>query len=224
MKKDFTFEIENEKIDSNRITYNSLFWIFLFGCVLGVIIEGVFCLVTKGVWESHVVSVWGWFNTLYGAGAALLYAGSIKLNKKRLPIRVAILTVVATVLEFICGLYLQNILGMKAWDYSNEFLNISGLICLKFTFFWALIALVMCLVSGSIRNHINFFEKKQFRVSCGVMTVLLLLNFIMTFMAINRWSDRYYGFANDSRIGVVLDTIMPDEWMQHRFIEWRFLA
>ena len=42
-----------------------------------MIIEGIFCLVTKGHWESHVVSVFGAFNVLYGFGAVLLYAGAV---------------------------------------------------------------------------------------------------------------------------------------------------
>lgn len=64
----------NKNTTDVYITYDKLFWLYLTGCIAGVIIEGVFCLVTKGHWESHVVSVFGAFNVLYGFGAVLLYA------------------------------------------------------------------------------------------------------------------------------------------------------
>ena len=31
-----------------QITYYKIFWLYLAGCIAGVIIEGIFCLVTKG--------------------------------------------------------------------------------------------------------------------------------------------------------------------------------
>ena len=119
-----------------QVRYSDLFWLFLAGSVLGVIIEGVFCVVTKGRWESHVVSVWGWFNVLYGLGAAGLYAGAVKLRHRPLLARAAILMGVATALELACGMLLKWGLGMRAWDYSHNFLNFSGIICLRFSLYW----------------------------------------------------------------------------------------
>ena len=56
-----------------KITYDKLFWLFMAGSLMGVLIEGLFCLIRKGQWESHVVTVFGPFNALYGAGAVLFF-------------------------------------------------------------------------------------------------------------------------------------------------------
>ncbi len=108
--------------------YEKAFWLFIFGCIAGVIIEGMFCLVTKGRWESHVVSVYGAFNLLYGAGAVLFYLGADRMHEKPLIVKAVVLMIIATVLELLCGLFLRDFLGMRAWDYTNSFLNYKGLL------------------------------------------------------------------------------------------------
>ena len=52
---------EKAKLNT-KISYSSLFWLFMIGSLAGVIIEGIFCLIHKGAWESHVVSLFGPFN------------------------------------------------------------------------------------------------------------------------------------------------------------------
>ncbi len=96
----------------NPITYRKLFWLFLIGSVIGVMLEGLFCLISKGAWETHVVSVYLPLNPLYGTGAVLLYVGAVRLRKKNIWCRVLYMTLGATALELICGLLLRYGLGM----------------------------------------------------------------------------------------------------------------
>lgn len=62
-------------------SYCSVFLIFLFGSIAGLLLEGTFCFITKGRWENHVVSVFAPYNILYGLGAALFYIGAAKTKK-----------------------------------------------------------------------------------------------------------------------------------------------
>lgn len=96
------------------ITYTKLFCLFLAGSVLGVLIEGIFCLISKGHWKTHVVSVIAPYNILYGLGAVLFYVGAVKLQHKPLAVQIAIMTFLGTVLELVCGLLLRYGLGMRA--------------------------------------------------------------------------------------------------------------
>lgn len=96
------------------ITYTKLFCLFLAGSVLGVLIEGIFCLISKGHWETHVVSVIAPYNILYGLGAVLFYVGAVKLQHKPLAVQIAIMTFLGAVLELVCGLLLRYGLGMRA--------------------------------------------------------------------------------------------------------------
>ena len=80
------------------ITYTKLFWLFLVGSVAGVIIKGLFCLIAKGHWETHVVSVLAPYNILYGLGAVLFYVGAIKLQHRPIAVQISIMTAFATAL------------------------------------------------------------------------------------------------------------------------------
>ena len=45
----------------------------------------------------------------------------------------------------------------------------------------------------------------------------------MTGTSIFRWSERHYGIQAQTRIQRELDAKAPDDWMQKRFMDWRFL-
>ncbi len=206
-----------------KLYYSDCFWLFLFGSIMGVIIEGVFTYFMTGHWESHVVSVWGWFNILYGAGAAGFYAGAVKLQDKPMRTRVFVMALIATSLELLCGLILKFILGMKAWDYSHNFLNIGGMVCLKFSLIWALFAFLVCLSMPKLTVFLAKLRTKKYKIASIVLSVVLAVNFAMTAVVLIRWSDRHYGYAVDSQIEQQIDSFANDEWMQNRFVEWKFL-
>jgi len=52
--------------------FYKLFWVFMIGCFLGVVIETLFCLVLNGYIESRQGLVYGPFNPVYGFGAVLM--------------------------------------------------------------------------------------------------------------------------------------------------------
>ena len=69
----------------------------------------------------------------------------------------------------------------------------------------------------------HFFDNKSLKITGIILTVLLVVNFSLTTMAISRWSSRHYGIQSDTQIGAFLDRIADDEWMSNRFVEWEFL-
>lgn len=220
-----SIEVRDElKPSTPKVEYNDLFWLFLIGSVLGVIIEGAFCYFTRGHWESHVVSVWGWFNVLYGAGAAGLYAGAVKLQDKSLPIRVLSLMGIATTLEYVCGALLKYVLGMKAWDYTGNFMNIDGIVCFKFSLYWGFFSLLVCLAAPRITKWLEGMRGHKYRIICAVMSVFLAINFALTAMVLLRWSGRHYGYEPKSSIAQIIDDKANDKWMKDRFVEWHFIS
>ena len=209
--------------DEKEITYDKMFVLFLVGSVIGVLMEGFFCLLTKGHWETHVVSVFGAFNILYGAGAVLFFVGAVKLKSKPLGWRVVIMAVSATTLELFSGLLLKDFLGMRAWNYEHSFMNYKGLICIGFTCVWGLAALIFCELEPKISKDLKKVKGRKWNVICIVVSVFMAVNIGLTAASITRWSERHYGMAAKTKIQVDLDEDAPDDWMQARFIEWEFL-
>lgn len=208
--------------DENEINYDRLLMLFMAGCILGVLLEGIFCIITKGHWESHVVSVIGAFNILYGTGAVLFYVGAVRLKSKPMLFKVAVMAVSATALELTGGLLLRYGLGMRAWNYDGSFMNYKGMICLGFSLIWAFAAFVFCKLEPRISKNWKDTRQKWHFV-CAVVGVFMALNLALTMASIVRWSQRHYGIPADSKIEEFLDRDAPDDWMKSRFMEWEFL-
>ena len=68
---------------SKMIVYQELFWLFMMGNVAGVIVEGLWCKVRYGKWQTHVVALWGPFNIVYGIGIAMFYVCLLYTSRKR---------------------------------------------------------------------------------------------------------------------------------------------
>ena len=215
--------MENTRRLQSKITYEKLFWLFIVGSLIGVVMEGVFCVFSKGHWESHVLTLVGQFNALYGAGAVLFYSLIALLQNKKTITKVAIITVVATILELLCGILLADGLGMKAWDYSNNFLNYRGMICLTFALGWGIAGFVFCLFFEKIDKALSKLQSKKWNIACLVLSVFMVINLSLTAVTIFRWSERHYEVAANTKIGTIIDEFAPDDWMQERFVEWSFL-
>ena len=207
----------------NGITYDKLFWLFMIGSILGVITEGLFCLIQKGHWESHVVSVFGAFNILYGFGAVLFYVAATVLKRQTLFSKTVILMLSATFLELICGLLLKYALGMRAWNYQDIILNYKGLICVPFAIIWGLAGLAFCIFYPHINSFLDKFAKKIPHFACVICSLFMVFNLSLTGLSIIRWSERHYNVASSSALQTYLDEETPDSWMSNRFIEWKFL-
>ena len=101
----------------NGFVYQEIFWLFLVGSVLGVVVEGCWCRFRYGRWRTHVVALWGPFNIVYGIGIAVFYLGESLLQQKAWPVRVAALALAGSLVEYLCGLVIRVGIRMKAWDY-----------------------------------------------------------------------------------------------------------
>lgn len=79
---------------------------------------------------------------LYGFGLCLLYLiASLETVFPGLPRAVlfVIMAVSMTAIEYIAGIWVLKSANIRLWDYTNEWGNIDGLICPKFSFYWALL-------------------------------------------------------------------------------------
>lgn len=214
---------KKQKRNNPEITYDKLLLLFMIGCVVGVLMEGTFCLLWKGHWESHVVSVFGAFNILYGTGVVLFYVGSVKLKEYHIAVRTIIMTVIATGLELLCGLFLRDFLGMRAWNYENSFMNYQGLICIGFSCIWGAGAFAFCKFQPQLSHSLEKVNGRKWHFVCVMVGLFMMVNLSLTAASIARWSERHYGITASTGMQRFLDEGAPDSWMKARFVEWEFL-
>lgn len=128
----------------------TLAFLFCMGSVLGWVLELFF---RRFISTANPERKWinpgfctGPYLPLYGFGLCALYLIALLeefnfienaiLNKIVLFVAMALFM---TLIEYIAGLLALKIVKVRLWDYRSEWGNIQGIICPKFSFFWALL-------------------------------------------------------------------------------------
>ena len=65
-----------------------------------------------------------------------------------------------TLIEYIAGILALKVIKVRLWDYTNEWGNIEGIICPKFSFFWAVLgAFYYFLIHPNILDAIRWLSR-----------------------------------------------------------------
>ena len=185
---------EQNKKERKRITINGIsIWrilaYFIIYSVAGYIIETLYGMITKGVWESRQSFLYGPFCGIYGLGAVVMILCLHKFPKKYNVLFIGGF-IVGSIVEYAISLFGELILGVKWWDYSNMPLNINGRICVYFSVFWGFLGIyLIASLNPKVDRLINWIKSKlktQKTLKAFVITVftLLMLDCIATAFAI----------------------------------------
>lgn len=115
--------------------------LFVIGSLLGWLIELFFRrFVSQKKWMNPGFLT-GPYLPIYGFGVAFLYGISniplgIEILALDIVVRIVLIGVAMTLVEFIAGLIFIKGFGIKLWDYSNRKGNIMGIICPIFSLAW----------------------------------------------------------------------------------------
>ena len=86
------------------LSYSSIFWLFMLGSILGYLLEGFWCILTKGHWEHHAATLWGPFCIIYGIAAIVLYITAYYIQKQRVWVQLGLLMGVGVLIEYTASL------------------------------------------------------------------------------------------------------------------------
>ena len=192
--------IENEDIKAEnkktkkRLTINGIsIWrilaYFIIYSVAGYIIETLYGMITKGVWESRQSFLYGPFCGIYGLGAVVMILCLHKFPKKYNVLFIGGF-IVGSIVEYAISLFGEVVLGVKWWDYSNMPLNINGRICVYFSVFWGFLGMYLIIsLNPKVDRVINWIKRKfktQKALKTFVVTVftILMIDCIATAFAI----------------------------------------
>lgn len=214
----------DEKTGVRAVTYPRLFWLFIIGSVMGVIIEGVWYYFMHDRWETHVVTIWGPFCIIYGFGFSGYYAACHGFGKLNIFLRFLIYACLGSGVELICGLLLKYYLNMKAWTYAHYPLNFMGLICVKMTIIWGFVGLVFQMLLPFFDWMLSHMENRLWNIGCIIFSVFLGIDFIVTGACFLRWKERHEGKEPSGRIEEIIDEKYGSDFMKKRFVEWRFIS
>ncbi|MBU5488738.1 putative ABC transporter permease [Clostridium sp. MSJ-8] len=127
-------------------------FLFFIGSLIGWCLEVIF---RRFFSDANPERKWinpgflvGPYLPLYGFSLCVLYIlahinVSFIHNKVGREVTLFILMAIAvTIVEYIAGLVFIKGMKVKLWDYTNEWGNIQGIICPKFSFFWVILSAV----------------------------------------------------------------------------------
>lgn len=199
-----------------------LFWIFMVASVLGLALEDLFHVVVYGGYESRAGLVWGPFSPIYGVGAVALTLFLNRFYYTHDLIIFLIAMVVGAVLEYSASWMMETFWHAIAWDYTGTFGSINGRTNFFFGVMWGTLGLfwvrfILPVVKGVQRRFRGTFEGNFFRTLSILLAAFMLVNAIVTVLALHREGERTQGIPPKTQIDVLLDQTFTDEWLQQRF-------
>ena len=178
-----TNQKENNLAKTKKKTINGIsIWrilaYFIIYSILGYIIETIYGIITKGVWESRQSFLYGPFCGIYGLGAVVMIICLHKFPKKFNALFIGGFFV-GSVVEYTISFLGELLLGVKWWDYSNMPLNLNGRICVYFSVFWGFLGIYLIASLNPKIDKIINWVKSKFKtykaLKTFVMTVFILL-------------------------------------------------
>lgn len=212
---------EQVKPDSGylRIDYFTLFWLFVAGCVFGLVVETAFHAIVYGGYESRAGLVWGPFSPIYGVAAVALTAFLNRFYHSHNLIIFLASMVLGSVIEYSASLMMEELWGAVAWNYDGTFGSIHGRTNFAFGVMWGLLGLVWVrTVLPAIKYvfaHVNA-KSLAARFVTAALSAFLALDVVVTLLALDRESQRAVGVPATTWEQRFFDEHFPDDYLQSR--------
>lgn len=144
---------------------------------------------------------------LYGFGLTALFIMSLlpyvgrditdTLEAGQIVAAIIAMGIMMTVIEFIAGLVFIKGMKIKLWDYSNERFNIGGIICLKFSLIWTVLAAVYYFfIQPYVVRLVRWFSDNiAFTFVVGMYYGILVIDLCYSFNVVGK--VRRFALEND---------------------------
>lgn len=147
---------------------------FVLYAFLGWVLETIYAFYVYG----HFVKrgfLYGPICPIYGFGGVLLYL-SLKNIKGNVFIKFLVSMVAFTVFEFVASFLLEMLFHQRWWDYTNEFMNFQGRVCLFFSIVWGVVGVIFIdVIHPFIQKKVEYILlKTPYRLQIIITYVLLL--------------------------------------------------
>ncbi len=204
--------------------YYPYFWLFVIGSVVGFFLEGFWSILRLRIWENHASTIWGPFCIVYGVGTVVIYAVGRRLAQKPKWLQFAVFAFVGTAVEFFSSLFQEAIFGSVSWDYSHHFLNVSGRVSLQMSLIWGALGILFTRwIFPHLEEVVHKMRGRRWNILCIVLSVFMVLNLLMTSVAVLRWRERLFDIPASNPLENYLDSAYGDERMEKIFCNMNFL-
>ncbi len=171
---------------------NSLLFFYLFSLV-GWLFEVLFYLVNEGSFINRGVLTGPWV-PIYGVGG-LLIIYVLKPFRRKPALLFGLSFTMCGALEYFTSWALEQLAGMRWWDYTGYFMNLNGRICLEgLTVFGLAGAAVTYSIAPFSDNLLNTIPEKKRKVLAIFLSVIFLADCIWSVFHPNTGNGITEGF------------------------------
>lgn len=214
---------KNVEKEQAKISINQIIWYLIIFSIFGLIIETVFCYITTGVLESRKGLIWGPFCPVYGVGATILIILLDRYNKKTIQLFIAG-SIMGNIIEYSLSYILEAMYGARFWDYSYLNWNLNGRICITYSIFWGILAIILIkMVKPIIDKIINKIPNNK-KINTAIV-ILILIDSVATVWAVKTYQNRAINNtqAKYKIIQYIEDTLFSNEKMKKTFPNLRYI-
>lgn len=167
------------QLDLNILTFFLVFYIY---CFMGWCFESLYVSAKTKKWVNRGFMK-GPFLPIYGCGAVIILFSTIPVMSS--PVLVYILSfIAATVLELATGMVMEKLFKVKYWDYSGNFMNYKGYICIKSSITWGFMGmLVTYIINEPVAKFIDSLNVWISALIVVILTVIFVFDFVKSFKA-----------------------------------------
>ena len=195
-----------------------LLYIFIISSICGYFVELVWSFATKGIFINHSAVVIGPFNFAYGICGVALTLLLYKFKDESY-LKIFLLSFIGgSILEYIMSWGMELVLGFTAWDYSDNFLNINGRICLLFSIFWGFLGILWIkILYPQFDKILNKINPKIYKILIVCLSIFLLLDILLTISAVSRARNADKGIPPNNGYERFLDSTFNSKYLKNMF-------
>lgn len=210
-------ELEKSSDTIHKISFQKLFYVYVFGCVFGCVYETILTFFMYLIGEGSIVIVsrsgllYGPFNPVYGIGAALMIYFLGRKDYKWWQI-ILYGALIGGIFELLMGIGQEIFTGTSSWNYSDQPLNIFGKTSIPIMLVWGLICYVLVkLIYPQLDKLYEKIPKKANNIIFKILLIFMIINCFLSFSAVVRMNMRHHGQGPITPFGRFLDAVYTDE-------------
>lgn len=216
---------KNVEKEVQKITINQIIWYLIIFSILGLLIETIFCYITTGVLESRKGLIWGPFCPVYGVGATILIIVLARYNKNLIQLFI-VGSVMGNIIEYSLSYILEAMYGARFWDYSYLNWNLNGRICITYSIFWGILAVILIKTIKPVIDKIIDKIPNNKKINITII-ILILIDCLSTVWAVTTYQNRAINGDIQNKKSRIMqyieDKLFSNEKMKKTFPNLRYI-
>jgi uncharacterized membrane protein len=173
-----------EKVIDKSYSFTSIMIMFFGFSFVGWLWEVALGFFRTGILVNRGTMHGIWL-PIYGVGGVLIVVLLRKYQNKHLQCFVKSMAICAIV-EYLSSLLLEKLFNARWWDYSNEFMNLDGRICLFGLLIFGVAGCgAVCKVAPLIDRKIMSYSQKSRIIVCVVLGIIFAVDFMFSIVTPN---------------------------------------